>query len=60
MKSSAFLIGFLALAASCCALLVDYSGHQVLRLEVETFEEAALLAKMREDYDFWTEIGVGR
>ena len=59
MKSTAFLIGFLALAASCCAL-VDYSGHQVLRLEVETLEEAALLAEMREDYDFWTEIGVGR
>merc|ERR1712013_849989 len=59
MNSSAFLIGFLALAASCCAL-VDYSGHQVLRLKVETLEEAALLAGMREDYDFWTEIGVGR
>ena len=59
MNSSAFLIVFLALAASCCAL-VDYSGHQVLRLEVETFEEAALLAEMRENYDFWTEIGVGR
>merc|ERR1719348_47444 len=59
MKITAFPIGFLALAASCSALL-DYSGYQVLRLEVETFEEAALLAEMREDYDFWTEIGVGR
>merc|ERR1719233_306844 len=59
MKNIVFLIGLSALAASC-STLVDYSGHQVLRVEVHTSEEADFLVELRENYDFWTEVGVGR
>ena len=39
---------------------VLYSGHKVLRLDVKTTQQAEVLSGIRESYDFWTEIGVGR
>ena len=39
---------------------VKYSGHKVFRLNVQTVNQAEALSAVRESYDFWTEIGVGR
>merc|ERR1712013_917852 len=50
----------LSLLAATCSAVVDYSGHQVFRTRVTTAEQAELLVELRHDYDFWTEVGVGR
>merc|ERR1711872_1090532 len=41
---------------------VDYTGYQVLRVEVRDSNEAETLRKLREDglFDFWTEIRIGK
>merc|ERR1712179_271512 len=56
MKRS-FLLSCLALT---CSAVVDYSGHQVFRARVNTVEQADFLEELRKEYDFWTEVGVGR
>ena len=40
---------------------MDYSGYQVLRVEVRNEEDAGNLMKLKEDglYDFWTDIRLG-
>jgi len=38
----------------------NFHGHQVLRAQVDTKEQADALVAIRESYDFWTEIGIGR
>jgi len=37
-----------------------FHGHQVFRVQVDTKEQADALLAIRESYDFWTEIGIGR
>ena len=37
-----------------------FNEHKVLRAQVETKEQADALVAIRESYDFWTEIGIGR
>jgi len=59
MRSFVFLLSFSAIAISCSAQ-VDYSGHQVLRADVKTTDQADFLVELRESFDFWTEVGVGR
>jgi len=39
---------------------VDYSGHKVIRANVVTSKQADFLVEMRENLDFWTEVGMGR
>merc|ERR1711970_1533656 len=56
MKRS-FLLSCLALT---CSAVVDYSGHQVFRARVNTVKQADFLEELRKEYDFWTEVGVGR
>jgi len=38
----------------------DFTGHQVLRVSVESSAQAEALLALEDKYDFWTEIGVGR
>jgi len=59
MRNSVFLFCLSAIIGTCCAL-VDYSGHQVLRLDVKTSEQAEFLVQQREHFDFWTEVGISR
>merc|ERR1712013_542117 len=54
------LLSLLSCLAATCSAVVDYSGHQVFRTRVTTTEQAELLVELRHDYDFWTEVGVGR
>jgi len=56
MRGSPFLFCLLA----TCSALVDYSGHKVIRTNVETSEQADFLSELRGSYDFWTEVGLGR
>ena len=37
-----------------------FNEHKVLRAQVETREQADALVAIRDSYDFWTEIGIGR
>merc|ERR1711970_1423334 len=41
---------------------VDYSGYQVLRVQVTTEEQAAVITTLEEEnlFDFWTEIRLGK
>merc|ERR1711915_642614 len=56
MKSLFLIIGaFIAVNA-----VENFHGHQVLRAEVETRDQADALVAIRESFDFWTEIGIGR
>ena len=48
------------LLAIACAAQVDYSGHKVIRANVVTSKQADFLVEMRENLDFWTEVGMGR
>lgn len=59
MRSFTLLSG-LSFLVIACAGQVDYSGHQVFRADVKTSEQADFLVEMREAFDFWTEVGVGR
>ena len=54
------LLSLLSCLAATCSAVVDYSGHQVFRTRVTTAEQAEFLVELRHDYDFWTEVGVGR
>jgi len=38
----------------------NFTGHQVIRAVVDTVEQADTLAAIQSNYDFWTEVGVGR
>jgi len=38
----------------------NFTGHQVFRAIVDTKEQADTLAAIQSNYDFWTEVGVGR
>merc|ERR1711973_616107 len=56
MKSLIIFIGaFIAVNA-----LESFNEHKVLRAQVETKEQADALVAIRDSYDFWTEIGIGR
>merc|ERR1712135_269937 len=56
MKSLIIFIGaFIAVNA-----WETFNEHKVLRAQVETKEQADALVAIRESYDFWTEIGIGR
>merc|ERR1712227_967066 len=56
MKSLIIFIGaFIAVNA-----WETFNEHKVLRAQVETREQADALVAIRESYDFWTEIGIGR
>ena len=57
MRSFTLLSLFFAVA---CAGQVDYSGHKVIRANVINTEQADFLVEMRENWDFWTEVGLGR
>jgi hypothetical protein len=59
MRSFTLLSG-LSFLVIACAAQVDYSGHRVFRADVKTSEQADFLVEMRETFDFWTEVGVGR
>jgi len=59
MRGSLLFFGLSAIAISCSAQ-VDYSGHQVLRADVKTTDQGDFLVELRESFDFWTEVGVGR
>merc|ERR1712114_152021 len=52
---------FLILGAFIAVNAVEnFDGHQVHRAEVKTRDQADALVAIRESYDFWTEIGIGR
>jgi len=57
MRSFTLLSLFFAVV---CAGQVDYSGHKVIRANVINTEQADFLVEMRENWDFWTEVGLGR
>eukprot|EP00091_Calanus_sinicus_P004032 TRINITY_DN14227_c0_g1_i3.p1 TRINITY_DN14227_c0_g1~~TRINITY_DN14227_c0_g1_i3.p1 ORF type:complete len:414 (+),score=99.31 TRINITY_DN14227_c0_g1_i3:90-1331(+) len=59
MRSFTLLSGLSFLVVACAAQ-VDYSGHKVFRADVRTSEQADFLVEIRERFDFWTEVGVGR
>merc|ERR1719369_1540430 len=59
MRGAFILLGLSSLSTMCCGM-VDFSGHQVLRAVIDTSEQAEFLVAVREQYDFWTEVGVGR
>jgi len=57
------LCGLVAALLACPALgSVDYSGYQVLRVQVPTQQQAATLRTLEEEnlFDFWTEIRLGK
>ena len=39
---------------------VTYHGHQVIRAIVDTREQGELLMQLSSQYDFWSEVGIGR
>jgi len=39
---------------------VDFTGHQVIRTNPGTVEQANILAGLENSLDFWTDVGVGR
>jgi len=52
---------FLVIAAFAAVLAKeDFHGHQVIRAQVDTTDQAEALLSLRSSYDFWSEIGVGR
>merc|ERR1712236_124081 len=61
------IMGLRALLVSLACLgftraAVDYTGYQVLRVEVRDSNEAETLRKLEEDglFDFWTQIRIGK
>ena len=61
------VFSILGLAMASLALvqaraMVDYSGYQVLRVQVRTEQEAETLNSLQEEnlFDFWTEILLGK
>ena len=64
MKAVSSILGLAmaSLALVQAKAMVDYSGYQVLRVQVRTEQEAETLNTLQEEnlFDFWTEILLGK
>jgi len=60
--SSILGLAMASLALVQAKAMVDYSGYQVLRVQVRTEQEAETLNTLQEEnlFDFWTEIMIGK
>jgi len=62
MQGVSYILVLVLASLSMVKAMVDYSGYQVLRVQVNNQQEAETLKNLEEEnlFDFWTEIRLGK
>merc|ERR1712142_275113 len=62
MQGVSYILVLALASLSMVKAMVDYSGYQVLRVQVNNQQEAETLKNLEEEnlFDFWTEIRLGK